>query len=68
VAASGSYGFSVKNYYLLLPVSLTMAVLVLLNAGCSYCKCEMPYNPDDLMVHCELCKDWYALYFFFLLC
>jgi len=24
-----------------------------------YCKCEMPYNPDDLMVQCELCKDWY---------
>ncbi|XP_047318199.1 chromatin remodeling protein EBS-like [Impatiens glandulifera] len=24
-----------------------------------YCKCEMPYNPDDLMVQCERCKDWY---------
>ena len=23
-----------------------------------YCKCEMPYNPDDLMVQCEGCKDW----------
>ncbi|KAH0448029.1 hypothetical protein IEQ34_021829 [Dendrobium chrysotoxum] len=23
-----------------------------------YCKCEMPYNPDDLMVQCEACKDW----------
>ncbi|CAI0467705.1 unnamed protein product [Linum tenue] len=23
-----------------------------------YCKCEMPYNPDDLMVQCEECKDW----------
>ncbi|KAG6557857.1 hypothetical protein Mapa_000625 [Marchantia paleacea] len=22
-----------------------------------YCKCEMPYNPDDLMVQCEACKD-----------
>ncbi|KAI7731553.1 hypothetical protein M8C21_022309 [Ambrosia artemisiifolia] len=22
-----------------------------------YCKCEMPYNPDDLMVQCEECKD-----------
>eukprot|EP01018_Ginkgo_biloba_P040064 Gb_10388 [translate_table: standard] len=22
-----------------------------------YCKCEMPYNPDDLMVQCESCKD-----------
>ncbi|XP_073220038.1 chromatin remodeling protein EBS-like isoform X2 [Cicer arietinum] len=22
-----------------------------------YCKCEMPYNPDDLMVQCEGCKD-----------
>jgi hypothetical protein len=24
----------------------------------SYCKCEMPYNPDDLMVQCDACKDW----------
>ncbi|KAG5389636.1 hypothetical protein IGI04_031177 [Brassica rapa subsp. trilocularis] len=24
-----------------------------------YCKCEMPYNPDDLMVQCDGCKDWY---------
>ncbi|KAK4761162.1 hypothetical protein SAY87_006055 [Trapa incisa] len=24
-----------------------------------YCKCEMPYNPDDLMVQCEGCRDWY---------
>lgn len=24
-----------------------------------YCKCEMPYNPDDLMVQCEECKDWF---------
>ncbi|KAG7022847.1 Chromatin remodeling protein EBS [Cucurbita argyrosperma subsp. argyrosperma] len=24
-----------------------------------YCKCEMPYNPDDLMVQCEGCKDWF---------
>ncbi|CAK9182223.1 unnamed protein product [Ilex paraguariensis] len=24
-----------------------------------YCKCEMPYNPDDLMVQCDECKDWY---------
>ncbi|XP_059647639.1 chromatin remodeling protein SHL-like isoform X2 [Cornus florida] len=23
-----------------------------------YCKCEMPYNPDDLMVQCEGCTDW----------
>ncbi|OVA08708.1 Bromo adjacent homology (BAH) domain [Macleaya cordata] len=22
-----------------------------------YCKCEMPYNPDDLMVQCEGCDD-----------
>ncbi|XP_022747386.1 chromatin remodeling protein SHL-like isoform X3 [Durio zibethinus] len=22
-----------------------------------YCKCEMPYNPDDLMVQCEGCSD-----------
>ncbi|XVF31796.1 hypothetical protein REPUB_Repub17cG0023300 [Reevesia pubescens] len=24
-----------------------------------YCKCEMPYNPDCLMVQCEGCKDWF---------
>ncbi|MCO5579895.1 hypothetical protein L7F22_033760 [Adiantum nelumboides] len=24
-----------------------------------YCKCEMPYNPDDLMVQCDACKDWF---------
>ncbi|MBA0855974.1 hypothetical protein Goshw_021758 [Gossypium schwendimanii] len=24
-----------------------------------YCKCEMPYNPDDLMVQCEGCSDWF---------
>eukprot|EP00252_Welwitschia_mirabilis_P009359 TRINITY_DN2191_c0_g1_i1.p1 TRINITY_DN2191_c0_g1~~TRINITY_DN2191_c0_g1_i1.p1 ORF type:complete len:212 (-),score=19.97 TRINITY_DN2191_c0_g1_i1:495-1130(-) len=24
-----------------------------------YCVCEMPYNPDDLMVQCESCKDWF---------
>eukprot|EP00271_Cylindrocystis_brebissonii_P011957 TRINITY_DN29992_c0_g1_i1.p1 TRINITY_DN29992_c0_g1~~TRINITY_DN29992_c0_g1_i1.p1 ORF type:complete len:238 (-),score=26.52 TRINITY_DN29992_c0_g1_i1:949-1662(-) len=24
-----------------------------------YCKCEMPYNPDDLMIQCEHCKDWF---------
>ncbi|KAK7317727.1 hypothetical protein RJT34_02194 [Clitoria ternatea] len=24
-----------------------------------YCKCEMPYNPDELMVQCEDCEDWY---------
>ncbi|KAI5069378.1 hypothetical protein GOP47_0015679 [Adiantum capillus-veneris] len=24
-----------------------------------YCKCEMPYNPDDLMMQCESCKDWF---------
>ncbi|XP_017424634.1 chromatin remodeling protein EBS-like [Vigna umbellata] len=24
-----------------------------------YCKCEMPYNPDVLMVQCEECKNWY---------
>lgn len=23
-----------------------------------YCICEMPYNPDDLMVQCDSCKDW----------
>nr|GEU47694.1 RNA-directed DNA polymerase, eukaryota, reverse transcriptase zinc-binding domain protein [Tanacetum cinerariifolium] len=24
-----------------------------------YCKCEMPYNPDDLMVQCDGCSDWF---------
>ncbi|MBA0712796.1 hypothetical protein Golax_011871 [Gossypium laxum] len=31
-----------------------------------YCKCEMPYNPDDLMVQCEVCKDWYGVLHFLL--
>ncbi|GAQ78729.1 PHD finger family protein [Klebsormidium nitens] len=26
-----------------------------------YCTCEMPYNPDDPMVQCEKCRDWYHL-------
>lgn len=26
-----------------------------------FCKCEMPYNPDDLMIQCEECSDWWAL-------
>lgn len=25
-----------------------------------FCKCEMPYNPDDLMIQCEECEDWYV--------
>ncbi|XP_018463648.1 chromatin remodeling protein SHL [Raphanus sativus] len=24
-----------------------------------FCKCEMPYNPDDLMVQCEDCSEWF---------
>ncbi|XP_074348536.1 chromatin remodeling protein EBS-like [Apium graveolens] len=24
-----------------------------------YCKCEMPYNPDNLMIQCDDCKDWF---------
>ncbi|KAI3769718.1 hypothetical protein L6452_00831 [Arctium lappa] len=24
-----------------------------------YCKCEMPYNPDDLMIQCDGCSDWF---------
>ncbi|CAH9059193.1 unnamed protein product [Cuscuta europaea] len=24
-----------------------------------YCKCQLPYNPDDLMMQCEACKDWF---------
>ncbi|XP_076941479.1 chromatin remodeling protein EBS-like [Bidens hawaiensis] len=29
------------------------------NRAVVYCKCEMPYNPDDLMIQCESCKDWF---------
>ncbi|KAG8083736.1 hypothetical protein GUJ93_ZPchr0016g2631 [Zizania palustris] len=25
----------------------------------TFCKCEMPYNPDDLMIQCEECSDWF---------
>ncbi|MFS7944440.1 putative [histone H3]-dimethyl-L-lysine(36) demethylase chromatin regulator PHD family [Helianthus anomalus] len=24
-----------------------------------YCNCEMPYNPDDVMVQCDGCADWF---------
>ncbi|KAK1353440.1 Chromatin remodeling protein EBS [Heracleum sosnowskyi] len=24
-----------------------------------YCKCEMPYNPDCLMMQCDGCKKWF---------
>jgi hypothetical protein len=24
-----------------------------------YCKCEMPYNPDHVMLECGSCKDWF---------
>ncbi|KAM1309485.1 hypothetical protein ACFX2H_006170 [Malus domestica] len=24
-----------------------------------YCTCRMPYNPDNLIVWCEACKQWY---------
>ncbi|BAF13492.1 chromatin remodeling protein EBS [Oryza sativa Japonica Group] len=24
-----------------------------------FCKCEMPYNPDNLMIQCEDCSDWF---------
>lgn len=23
-----------------------------------YCKCEMPYNPDQFMVMCVQCEEW----------
>ncbi|KAH6826934.1 PHD finger family protein / bromo-adjacent homology domain-containing protein [Perilla frutescens var. hirtella] len=29
------------------------------NVVAVYCKCEMPYNPDDLMTQCEECDDWF---------
>ncbi|KAK6121459.1 hypothetical protein DH2020_044805 [Rehmannia glutinosa] len=43
-------------------VSSTIRLLVLsiqTELPCRYCKCEMPYNPDDLMVQCEGCSDWF---------
>lgn len=42
-------------------INLELLIYVILCFS-SYCKCEMPYNPDDLMVQCEGCKDWYAIY------
>ncbi|KAK1353439.1 Chromatin remodeling protein EBS [Heracleum sosnowskyi] len=24
-----------------------------------YCNCEMPHNPDDMMMQCDKCKDWF---------
>jgi hypothetical protein len=24
-----------------------------------YCTCGLPYNPDNLMIQCEACKDWF---------
>ena len=24
-----------------------------------FCKCEMPYNPDHVMIECVACADWY---------
>ena len=23
-----------------------------------YCTCEMPYNPDQLMIMCKVCEEW----------
>ncbi|KAF5448880.1 hypothetical protein F2P56_029373 [Juglans regia] len=43
-------------------VSSTIPLLELsipIESPCMYCKCEMPYNPDDLMVQCEGCSDWF---------
>lgn len=28
----------------------------------------MPYNPDDLMVQCQECKDWYVYTAFLITC
>ncbi|KAM0062832.1 putative chromatin regulator PHD family [Helianthus debilis subsp. tardiflorus] len=33
--------------------------LFLIELLCMYCKCEMPYNPDDLMVQCDGCANWF---------
>ncbi|KAL6010388.1 hypothetical protein ACLOJK_000819 [Asimina triloba] len=38
-------------------VSFFSVLFLFCNLVCLYCKCEMPYNPDDLMVQCEECKD-----------
>ncbi|KAG8364798.1 hypothetical protein BUALT_Bualt18G0036200 [Buddleja alternifolia] len=27
-----------------------------------YCKREMPYNLDDLMIQCDECKDWFQMH------
>lgn len=24
-----------------------------------YCLCELPHNPDELMLNCDSCKDWF---------
>ncbi|KAE9590599.1 putative chromatin regulator PHD family [Lupinus albus] len=24
-----------------------------------YCKCELPQNPDEFMLQCKVCKDWF---------
>jgi hypothetical protein len=37
---------------------LTYVLFIAENFRGRYCKCEMPYNPDDLMVQCEGCSDW----------
>lgn len=53
-------------YPVLLIKSLEIFHFYLLTVlGFRYCKCEMPYNPDDLMVQCESCKDWYIHSFAF---
>ena len=28
--------------------------------ACSYCVCELPYNPDAFMILCGKCDEWWA--------
>lgn len=25
-----------------------------------FCRCEMPYNPDQFMVCCDTCTEWWV--------
>ncbi|MCO5552933.1 hypothetical protein L7F22_006452 [Adiantum nelumboides] len=47
------------GYLICYAISYIFILTVVLAARILYCKCEMPYNPDDLMVQCEECKDWF---------
>ncbi|CAN8246306.1 unnamed protein product [Cochlearia groenlandica] len=48
----------VKDYYCRFQYKATTGALTPEHIPV-YCKCEMPHNPDNLMVQCEECTDWY---------